>query len=511
MADQLPIICRTRAVNATATPSTSLIGRGLSAIQRKETGIARTELEARYKQARDIYNRITNYGLEDRFDFWAMPNQGEQFDLFEDNQMQPFFTMLQQLADVFTVFKQLADQGYGKAYSPLASMYWRGQGIRENIDKADYYSRLAYDWCFASQALDDPEIWRDLSQICENGRGIEHDDEQSVFWIQYAAEQGYLWAQCTLGWMYEYGKDVEQNDEQAVFWYRKAAEQGYIEAQYHLGLMYEDSSEQDDEQAVFWNRKAAEQGHADAQAHLAWCYAFAEGVEQDDKQAIFWLLKADEQGNVQAQNNLDWIYAKIICSEDYHKSILMERFGVTDIQAEAIQELKLKLLAKLEEIKNILEGQSDDWYVFVSHFGYGFRIQLKELLSKNHVDKLLIMLLDDTKALKPVPIRSEADLLAVVTLQGRLLIFPVIELPTLANGKDNKLIQIPTWNLGTGNDYVVAAVVLPENGQLKIIAGGGKRQLTLRCADIEYYSGSRGISALSLPLGFHRVEGLESE
>ena len=57
MADRLPIITGTRAVNATVTPSTSLIGRGLSAILRKETGIALDELDIRYRQARDIYNR----------------------------------------------------------------------------------------------------------------------------------------------------------------------------------------------------------------------------------------------------------------------------------------------------------------------------------------------------------------------------------------------------------------------------------------------------------------------
>ncbi|MGZ4993452.1 MAG: DNA topoisomerase IV subunit A, partial [Methylobacter sp.] len=107
------------------------------------------------------------------------------------------------------------------------------------------------------------------------------------------------------------------------------------------------------------------------------------------------------------------------------------------------------------------------------------------------------------------PIRSEADSLAVVTLQGRLLIFPVAELPALAKGKGNKLIQIPATDLSAGKDYVVAAVALPENGQLKVIAG--KRQLTLKGADIENYSGSRAKRGLALPRGFQRVDGLESE
>jgi len=50
-------------------------------------------------------------------------------------------------------------------------------------------------------------------------------------------------------------------------------------------------------------------------------------------------------------------------------------------------------------------------------------------------------------------------------------------------------------------------VALPENGQLKIIAG--KRQLTLKGADIEHYSGDRAKRGLALPRGFQRVDGLE--
>ena len=48
--------------------------------------------------------------------------------------------------------------------------------------------------------------------------------------------------------------------------------------------------------------------------------------------------------------NIDEVIA-IIRSEDYPKPVLMARFVLTDIQAEAILELKLRHLAKLEEIK----------------------------------------------------------------------------------------------------------------------------------------------------------------
>jgi len=158
---------------------------------------------------------------------------------------------------------------------------------------------------------------------------------------------------------------------------------------------------------------------------------------------------------------------------------------------------------------HLLAGNPDDWYVLASHFGYGFRVQLKELLSKNKAGKLLITLPDGAKVLKPAPIHNESDLLAVVTLQGRLLIFPVADLPALARGKGNKLIQIPPADLAAGKDHVVAVLAIPENSPLKVVSG--KRFLTLKAADIEHYTGSRAKRGMALPRGFQRVEGLECE
>ncbi|MCX7098500.1 MAG: DNA topoisomerase IV subunit A [Methylococcales bacterium] len=158
---------------------------------------------------------------------------------------------------------------------------------------------------------------------------------------------------------------------------------------------------------------------------------------------------------------------------------------------------------------HLLSGNADDWYVLSSHFGYGFRVQLKELLSKNKAGKLLITLPEGAKTLKPVPISDDSDLLAVATLQGRLLIFPVSELPALARGKGNKLIQIPTADLESTKDYVVAVLAIPQNKALKILSG--KRFVSLKAADIAHYSGNRANRGLALPRGFQRVDGLEFE
>jgi topoisomerase-4 subunit A len=157
--------------------------------------------------------------------------------------------------------------------------------------------------------------------------------------------------------------------------------------------------------------------------------------------------------------------------------------------------------------QHLLAGNPDDWVVVASSHGYGFKVQLKELLSKNKAGKLLINLSEGAKVLTPTLVYNEADLLAVVTLQGRLLIFPVTELPALSKGKGNKLIQIPVADLAAGKDYIVALVSIAENGLLKVISG--KQFVTLKAADIARYTANRAKRGLPLPRGFQRVDRLE--
>ncbi|WP_031430548.1 DNA topoisomerase IV subunit A [Methylomicrobium agile] len=158
---------------------------------------------------------------------------------------------------------------------------------------------------------------------------------------------------------------------------------------------------------------------------------------------------------------------------------------------------------------HLLAGDPDDWYLVASSYGYGFRVQMKEFYSKNKAGKVLLTLSEGARVVKPVQLHGEKDLLAVATLQGRLLIFPAQELPELVKGKGNKLIQMPTEDLAAGKDAVAAVAALPANGRLKITAG--KRQLTLKEGDIAQYIGSRAKRGLHLPRGFQRVEALEVE
>ncbi len=73
------------------------------------------------------------------------------------------------------------------------------------------------------------------------------------------AEQGDVYAQYSLGWMYAEGLGVPQDHTEAARWYRLAAEQGDVVAQYTLGVMYANGEgvPQDYKEAVRWYSRAA--------------------------------------------------------------------------------------------------------------------------------------------------------------------------------------------------------------------------------------------------------------
>ena len=157
---------------------------------------------------------------------------------------------------------------------------------------------------------------------------------------------------------------------------------------------------------------------------------------------------------------------------------------------------------------HVFAGKPEDWYLLVSNAGYGFRVQLKDLQSKNKAGKAAITLPAGAKVLTPTSINNnDSDIVAVVTLQGRLLLFPVQELPALSKGKGNKLIQIKPADFSSGNDAVVSVCVIAEDGILKVLSG--KRHVTLKGTDIEAYLATRAKRGSALPRGFQRVDGLE--
>jgi len=155
---------------------------------------------------------------------------------------------------------------------------------------------------------------------------------------------------------------------------------------------------------------------------------------------------------------------------------------------------------------HLLSGRNDDWVLLASEAGYGFRVQVKDLISKNKAGKALVTLPSGMKLLTPQKIADSSDLIAVASLQGRLLVFPIADLPALTKGKGNKLMQIPSAALADNSDKIIAVAVIGARESLQVVSG--KRTLTMKSKDLENYLGVRAKRGQLLPRGFQRVEQL---
>jgi topoisomerase-4 subunit A len=146
-------------------------------------------------------------------------------------------------------------------------------------------------------------------------------------------------------------------------------------------------------------------------------------------------------------------------------------------------------------------------YVIASDAGYGFVVKGEDLQAKNKAGKALLSLPAGALVVPPKPLGNrEDDWLAAVTTEGRLLLFPVRDLPQLGKGKGNKIIGIPGERVATREEYLTDLAVLPLGATLVLQAG--KRTLSLKADDLEHYKGERGRRGNKLPRGFQRVDSL---
>ena len=156
---------------------------------------------------------------------------------------------------------------------------------------------------------------------------------------------------------------------------------------------------------------------------------------------------------------------------------------------------------------SVMMGAEDDRYLFASDAGYGFVGQLSNLVTKNKSGKTIVKLPKGGLILPPVPIADvESEYLVAVSNEGRLLMFPLEELPELAKGKGNKIIGIPGARVAEREEYVIALGVMAEDDELQVRAG--RRKLNLKFKDLEHYIGERGRRGSKLPRGFQKVESM---
>ena len=160
------------------------------------------------------------------------------------------------------------------------------------------------------------------------------------------------------------------------------------------------------------------------------------------------------------------------------------------------------------EFVGLVMGNPSDMYLLASDFGYGFLTKLENVYSKNRNGKALLKLAAGAKALPPLLVSDrESQYVAVVTSDGRLLCFPVTELPELAKGKGNKIVGIPSAKLKTREEVCVALRVFNKNASLVLTSG--KRSLTLSPKDLVNFRAERGRRGNLLPRSFRVIDGVD--
>lgn len=115
-------------------------------------------------------------------------------------------------------------------------------------------------------------------------------------------------------------------------------------------------------------------------------------------------------------------------------------------------------------IHQLLMGESGEKILLASSLGYGFVTDYDSLISKTKSGKSVITLSGNAQVLAPCKLVEEGWVI-VVTSEPRLLVFPATDLPQLARGKGNKLIQLAK------GDQVNAVFSCAPGSKLEFVAG----------------------------------------
>lgn len=160
--------------------------------------------------------------------------------------------------------------------------------------------------------------------------------------------------------------------------------------------------------------------------------------------------------------------------------------------------LTLPAGATVEQV--IMEPEKQE-LLMASDAGYGFICKFEDLIARNKAGKALISLPENAKVLKPETLSESASLLVSLTSAGRMLIFPVRDLPALSKGKGNKIISIPAANAKARSELLVKLFLISEQASLEFHSG--KRKITLKPEDLQKFRAERGRKGSQLPRGLH--------
>ncbi|MEN4542518.1 DNA topoisomerase IV subunit A [Pantoea agglomerans] len=158
-------------------------------------------------------------------------------------------------------------------------------------------------------------------------------------------------------------------------------------------------------------------------------------------------------------------------------------------------------------VEQVLMEPDDQRLLMASDAGYGFICTFSDLVSRNRAGKALLTLPENARVMTPMAVHHEDDMLLAITLAGRMLMFPVGELPQMSKGKGNKIISIPSAEAAAGQDKLAWLMILPPGSAITLHVG--KRKMLLRSEELQKFRADRGRRGTLLPRGLQKIDRVE--
>ncbi|UVV73372.1 DNA topoisomerase IV subunit A [Pantoea agglomerans] len=158
-------------------------------------------------------------------------------------------------------------------------------------------------------------------------------------------------------------------------------------------------------------------------------------------------------------------------------------------------------------VEQVLMEPDDQRLLMASDAGYGFICTFCDLVSRNRAGKALLTLPENARVMTPMAVHHEDDMLLAITQAGRMLMFPVGELPQMSKGKGNKIISIPSAEAAAGQDKLAWLMILPPGSAITLHVG--KRKMLLRSEELQKFRADRGRRGTLLPRGLQKIDRVE--
>ncbi len=150
----------------------------------------------------------------------------------------------------------------------------------------------------------------------------------------------------------------------------------------------------------------------------------------------------------------------------------------------------------------VMIGEAEELWLLASDAGYGFTARLRDLITDRRAGKVVLNVPENAQVLAPAPVPSADSLVAVVSSEGKLLAFPVGEVPEMPRGKGIKLYDIPSRKAKARQELMTAVAVVPPNTAL--VLWSGDQQKTIEWRDLQDYRGERAQRGTVLKRGWPR-------